>query len=980
MLPKLFHRLTTQFIRKTSLSNVLVVTFVVQMLGAVSLVGWLGWRNGQVEVQKAADQVMGELSERTQHHLQTYTALPQKIVQLVATDLESGRIHLNTENLVSLDTYFLQQSQIFDTVSFIYLGDAQGRFIGAGPVRRNGQRTHIVEVADRTTGGNYLSFAINPQGQRTRATVTATDYDPRRRPWYQAAVSKGQATWSAIYAFIGQANTGLTITAVKPFYTSPRPTAPVSSFLSAAGATMAQGTPPQSKMAGVVAVDLYLNDMNEFLRQLQADRPGLLFIVDQAGQLVAHSKGQPTYIRRNDTAQPVLATHSQDALTRDAMAEVLRQTGSLSTLKRDPHWQFTLAGERQFVRVTPWQDGFGLAWWIVAVVPESAFVGRMGPTAWQMMWLGVAATLGTGLISMSVARWLVSPIMALNAATKRIAQDPWDAALTPLPRAPQHPAEVGELAESFHQMAQRLQQSFAELRSLNTALSTSEQRLHELLEALPIGVAVLERDGRYSYFNQTGQTLLGVNQPLPEVSLEAASAVYGVYRAGTDELYPSAELPSALALRGDVEIIDDMEIRRRDGQVISLEVRTRRVVNALGKMLYVIHTFQDISDRKRSEAQQQQTATALRQSEARFRRLTENNPGVIYRYVMRSDGSDAFLYISPRCRDLYGVEPEGVLESSMTLWSRVHQDDAIAMRESAPHAIQQALQTQQPWTMEYRVVMPDGSLRWLQASAAPDLQPDGEVFWDGFVVDISSRKQAEQLLADYNRILEQQVQERTLALEQEIAERKAAEMAVQRANQELQKLATFDSLTQLANRRRFDEYLAQEWQRALRERHSLALVLCDVDYFKAFNDSYGHQGGDTCLYQVAQAICRATQRSVDLVARYGGEEFAMILPNTDLAGAQQVAEAARQAVRQLQLPHQNSPIHAYVTISLGVASCRPYRSQRSAQLIAAADRALYQAKHQGRDRLWPQPSGENPEFKIQNSERFSDSYPLPPTS
>ncbi|MBW4612427.1 MAG: PleD family two-component system response regulator [Desmonostoc vinosum HA7617-LM4] len=171
------------------------------------------------------------------------------------------------------------------------------------------------------------------------------------------------------------------------------------------------------------------------------------------------------------------------------------------------------------------------------------------------------------------------------------------------------------------------------------------------------------------------------------------------------------------------------------------------------------------------------------------------------------------------------------------------------------------------------------------------------------------------------------------------------------ANQELQRLVTIDELTQVANRRRFEEYLSQEWRRMARERQPLSLILCDVDYFKSYNDTYGHRAGDRCLQEVAKAIQNAARRSVDLVARYGGEEFAVILPNTDVQGAAYVAETICFAVRTLAIPHRNSQVSSYVTLSAGFITQIPAHSLDFEGMITAADQALYQAKAGGRDRF-----------------------------
>jgi diguanylate cyclase (GGDEF)-like protein len=163
--------------------------------------------------------------------------------------------------------------------------------------------------------------------------------------------------------------------------------------------------------------------------------------------------------------------------------------------------------------------------------------------------------------------------------------------------------------------------------------------------------------------------------------------------------------------------------------------------------------------------------------------------------------------------------------------------------------------------------------------------------------------------------------------------------------------ARIDGLTQIANRRRFDEYLLQEWSRHIRMQQPLSLLLCDVDHFKLYNDHHGHQAGDECLKNVAKSLTLC-YRAGDLVARYGGEEFAMVLPQTNRAGAVRVAERLRAAVAGAALPHAASPVCDRVTVSVGVASMTPQLHGPDARaLVEAADRQLYLAKHLGRNQV-----------------------------
>ncbi|WP_239125330.1 diguanylate cyclase [Leptolyngbya sp. CCY15150] len=182
-----------------------------------------------------------------------------------------------------------------------------------------------------------------------------------------------------------------------------------------------------------------------------------------------------------------------------------------------------------------------------------------------------------------------------------------------------------------------------------------------------------------------------------------------------------------------------------------------------------------------------------------------------------------------------------------------------------------------------------------------------------------------------------------------LIQQKQAEEALRRANLELQRLVSLDGLTQLANRRRFDEYLDQEWRRSRREQQPLSLILCDVDHFKLYNDHYGHQAGDDCLKQIAQAITQSIRRPADLAARYGGEEFAVILPNSDWEGAVHIAQTIQKAIANLHIRHDYSNTAPIITMSLGISSLVPSDTHGATALITVADRALYEAKAKGRN-------------------------------
>ncbi|MGB3403385.1 MAG: diguanylate cyclase [Microcoleaceae cyanobacterium] len=201
--------------------------------------------------------------------------------------------------------------------------------------------------------------------------------------------------------------------------------------------------------------------------------------------------------------------------------------------------------------------------------------------------------------------------------------------------------------------------------------------------------------------------------------------------------------------------------------------------------------------------------------------------------------------------------------------------------------------------------------------------------------DITARKQAEELIKNYNSELQKQVKQRTQALEE--------------ANIKLEEIAQTDALTKIPNRRQFDQGLQVEWRRLLRSQKPLSLLLIDIDYFKRYNDYYGHPQGDLCLFKVAQTLQQAVYRASDLVARYGGEEFVVILPETNQAGAINIAKRIQKSIISLEIPHQTSEVSDFVTCSIGIASLIPSPNTQPANLVAQADKALYVAKAEGRN-------------------------------
>ncbi len=875
---------------KWPLRLLLIVPIALPLMVAVAIVGWLSWRSGQMAIADLADQLMTQVSDRTAQDLVSHTRLPPKIAAWVAKDVEMGRIQPDPARSKTLDNYFLNQSSTFPEVAAISMGTVQGHFIGSGWFDVPGEDAEQrLEIADGSIPGKSAVFAPSVTGQRGALIERRSDLYVRQLAWYQSGIAAQRPTWTPPYIPTTAPQMGLRMTALHPL--------------------RARGT-----IVGVAAVDFLLRDLSQALAADRFSRSGQVFILEPNGQLVAASAGQPIYRRVGDRVERLTAEAHPDPVIRETMAQLQRGKSAAAQSLRA-----TINGVPSYIRMTPWRDATLFDWQIVVVVPEQEFTHQIqanNRTTWLLSSLALGVAVG---LSYWLARRVTRPILQLSQATREVAQGQRSQIITR-----QSTWELTELTESVNHMAQRLTRSLANLRTVNQELFASKQRLYQVLEALPVGVVVIDPTGKCLYLNRTGHLLLGLKR-VPQVPIDQLSRAYRFYQADNETLYPAAQLPIVQALGGKAVYVDDLVVRLPH-TVIPIEARAIPVADATGKVIYAIQTFQNVTVRKRAEA-------ARQQSEHRMQKLTDNLPGVIFRYVIEPTGHDRFSYISPHAMALFEQPPEVFLRDPQQFWALMFPEDEVAIRRMLP----EKNRAMAPWSLEYRVRLASGAVKWVLTQASPEPTEDGAIVWDGLSLDITERKHAETILYDYRQHLEQQVQERTIALQQ--------------ANYELERLATLDSLTQIANRRRFDSYMAQEWQRLAREQQPLSLILCDIDYFKRYNDHYGHPMGDDCLQQVAQIMADVIKRPADLLARYGGEEFAVVLPQTSRWGAVQVAEALRAAIQQQQLQHRDSPIGNYVSLSVGVASLFPTLDGEPKDLLQAADQALYRAKQQGRDRV-----------------------------
>ncbi len=464
----------------------------------------------------------------------------------------------------------------------------------------------------------------------------------------------------------------------------------------------------------------------------------------------------------------------------------------------------------------------------------------------------------------------------------------------------------------------------------------------------PLNILIIEDDeaDRMMVRRLFEKTKLQVNL---EEAIDCKSGVEKIKTQGFDCAFIDYHLPDAKG----VEIIG--QLRKVDGMEIPLIVLTGMGSEAMatevmkkGAADYVSKNGLNGETLERSirnavqihqlQRQAKVAEGALLEREKQYRTIIETVSDII----IRLDVDKKIEFVNPAVRFL-GYEPSEMVGQPIEKFVEKvkgvdYNDDLIsqiATRGVGPMATT---------NLEVSFLVEKESALWEQNKSVPVLM-DAFGLWDvpdEVVFKRGSEKNFLGTLCIARNITE------VKAMEQELL---SAQARLIGAVEELKELATKDALTGIANRRFFDEYLEKEWKRAQRDQYPFSIVMIDLDFFKVYNDTYGHQTGDTCLKKVAAAIDDAMKRPADMVARYGGEEFVLILPETSSEGAVSLAEKLRKSIYDLNIEHKNSSCQPRVTVSMGVATMKVDKESNFTDLLSRADKALYAGKESGRNRV-----------------------------
>lgn len=635
--------------------------------------GYLSYRSGQQTVNELACQLVDDIGDRIDQHVDSYLSTAQTVNQMNWHAVQQGVLDVN--DFDQMERYFAQQFDLYD-FGFINFGGVDGSFIGVGYDNHN--VPVIAEVPrDQTDQINIYSLKDGKRGQRLQQVENPQVLNAA---WYTDAVTTAQPIWTSVYNWADLPDT-LAVSASAPVFDD------------------------NQQLLGVIGIDVKLDQINQFLRELKIGKTGVAFILEPDEQLIASSSDAPTHRLVNGIAQRLDASESQDPLIQASTVQLLERFGQLRNTPQDYIARLSIADQPTVVRVRPYTDEYGLNWFVVVALPEADFAAALNANQQQTLLLCSTTLLLATLTGALTSRWIADPIRRLQQAANAITQGQLS-----YPIQVSGVGEVAQLSAAFQQMARQLDASFQ-------SLQASEQQFSTLFNDIPIGISLVNNKGQHVLINQKGQAILG-QQAVANLAVEPFSAVNQIFVAGTAQRYPVEQLPALRALRGETVSADDIEIER-EGERIPLDVSAIPVVDNSGNVICAIYTFQDITERRRAEQLRtnyerelerrvvEQTHT-LKEFSDKINDIINSAGASIASSRFYRDRTYQNDYHSIGCITLTGFTPQ---ELTSEFWmSRIVPEDLQAIFEP----VFEAVFREETITVHYRFRHKDGSLRWIE--------------------------------------------------------------------------------------------------------------------------------------------------------------------------------------------------------------------------------------------------------------------------
>ncbi|NET42804.1 ATP-binding protein [Okeania sp. SIO2B3] len=427
-----------------SLRTVFVIPFIIQIVSAVGIVSYLSFKNSQKAIREITQELREEITSRATQYVGDYLEIPHTINTL--NDSAFNINILNVNNPEKIRDYFWKQVKFTPKINTIQIGiHEQEKYIGVG--RTDGKL--VYKISDPlTTQREFQSYAIDAQGRPTKKVSGRPNYKMRLRPWYQESFQSQISTWS-LYIFFSHKTLGMTLS--KPVYNE------------------------SGKLLGVTGIDITLEEIGDFLKNLRVGRTGKIFIIERDGNIVASSTEEQPFLSQGEDLVRLNASNSQISTIRSTTNYLQNHFGNLNKIEKSQHLEFLINDERYFLQVTPFEDpnAKGLDWLIVVIIPEADFMAQINQNTRVTIILCIIALVIAATIGILTARWVTHPLIALNQSAKDIAQGKWERTVH-LERHGHD--ELGELAQSFNSMAGQLKESFQTLEQTNAELVVAKEK------------------------------------------------------------------------------------------------------------------------------------------------------------------------------------------------------------------------------------------------------------------------------------------------------------------------------------------------------------------------------------------------------------------------------------------------------------------------------------------------------------------------
>ncbi|MGF1490116.1 MAG: cache domain-containing protein, partial [Prochloraceae cyanobacterium] len=631
------------FFTGRSLFTIMITPSLIQIVVVAVFTGYLAFNNSNKSINKLAFRLCDEISEHLSQQLLNYLNKSEAIQKIFFAELKKSNLSL--DDLKELETFFLTQIQGYDSINKVYFSSSKkNHFIGIIKESENYQ-LWITDLSSKLPVRRKF-YSLDSKGNRIKL-LKLQNYDPHSRPWYQLAVSSSKPIFSDIYDFLAISSSG-------DFVSGITKSVPV--------------LDDNERLQGVLAFDITLSQINNFMRKSNISQNGVVFILDEKGRLVSSSI-EKEFSNWKDKQNEII--EQENSLISQAIKYLSKNYPDIAKIDDiSTTFQFK-DGSKNFLHVKALKYNYGLNWQIVVVVPRSDFAAQIDAntinTIWLCLWLLFLAI----IVGILIAQRTIKPILKLNEYAKNLTKDinnaKWNNEKINMNRLD----EVGELFRSFNQMAQQLKDLIFSLEErvkershqLQKAQEAkvitakqSEKRLANFLEAVPIGIFVIDKEGQPYYANRASDFILG--KGLVKVAPEKLIETYRLYKAGTNKPYPNDLNPILIALKERQSLtIEDMEVRNGNKKTL-LQVFANPILDKDKKIEYAIVVFFDITERKQIETER---LNFTRQLEIKNIQL-EEQVEKIERLSLKNALQDALLRDVTREPDSFEYQLGGTLQ------------------------------------------------------------------------------------------------------------------------------------------------------------------------------------------------------------------------------------------------------------------------------------------------------------------------------